>query len=230
MASLSLSGSSVRSQAIPRFPRPKLTTTLTLSPTSLGFRFSSLTYRRKSNLHEQDNMIGLTAHLQPMTCLPSSSTPRPLSNPSKKIHLRFRFRYLKFCAPIRRRPTRFLTLASNDDNKNNNNSNNNNNNELRKDPNGMEENGKKSGGLGPEESDASEKENGRSIFNSIRWGELFLNPDPDNILAVGLTGLLTWASVQVLLQLLFISVAILVAAVKYSLIAALLIFILITLL
>ncbi|ERN13165.1 hypothetical protein AMTR_s00040p00204380 [Amborella trichopoda] len=63
----------------------------------------------------------------------------------------------------------------------------------------------------------------------LRWREL-LDPDPQNILAVGLTGLLTWASVQVLWQLFFISLAILVAALKYSLIAALLLFILITLL
>ncbi|KAJ6983515.1 hypothetical protein NC653_026357 [Populus alba x Populus x berolinensis] len=64
----------------------------------------------------------------------------------------------------------------------------------------------------------------------IKWGDLLLNPDPDNILAVGLTGLLSWASVQVLWQLFVIALAILVAAVKYSFIAALLIFILITLL
>ncbi|XP_019059415.1 PREDICTED: uncharacterized protein LOC104824894 [Tarenaya hassleriana] len=65
-------------------------------------------------------------------------------------------------------------------------------------------------------------------FN-LRWGDL-LNPDPDNFVAIGLAGVLTWASVQVLSQLLFISLAILVAALKYSFIAALLIFILITLL
>jgi hypothetical protein len=45
-----------------------------------------------------------------------------------------------------------------------------------------------------------------------------------------LAGLLTWASVQVLWQLFFISLVILVAALKYSFIAALLIFILVTLL
>ncbi|KAL9419227.1 hypothetical protein AB3S75_037058 [Citrus x aurantiifolia] len=67
-----------------------------------------------------------------------------------------------------------------------------------------------------------------SGFN-LKWGDI-LNPDPDNIFAVGLTGLLTWASVQVLWQLLTISLAILVAALKYSFIAALLILILITLL
>jgi hypothetical protein len=73
---------------------------------------------------------------------------------------------------------------------------------------------------------------------NIKWGDLLLNPNPDNILAVGLTGLLTWASVQVLWQLFFISLVILVAALEYSFIdaleysfiAALLIFILVTLL
>ncbi|CAH2076080.1 unnamed protein product [Thlaspi arvense] len=64
---------------------------------------------------------------------------------------------------------------------------------------------------------------------SFRWGDL-LNPDPDNFVAVGLAGALTWASLQVLSQLFFISFAILVAALKYSFIAALLIFILVTLL
>lgn len=64
----------------------------------------------------------------------------------------------------------------------------------------------------------------------IRWQELLLSPDPDNVLAVGLTGILAWASLQVLWQLVFISLAILVAALKYSFIAALLLFILITLL
>ncbi|XP_044479015.1 uncharacterized protein LOC123205992 [Mangifera indica] len=72
------------------------------------------------------------------------------------------------------------------------------------------------------------KEDRRSLFN-LKWGEIF-DPDPDNIFAVGLTGVLTWASVQVLWQLLVISSAILVAALKYSFIAALLIVILITLL
>lgn len=57
-----------------------------------------------------------------------------------------------------------------------------------------------------------------------------LDPNPDNIVAVGLTGLLTWASVQVLWQLFVISAAIVLAALKYSIVAALLIFILITLL
>ncbi|XP_059625385.1 uncharacterized protein LOC132268571 [Cornus florida] len=73
------------------------------------------------------------------------------------------------------------------------------------------------------------KRDQRPRFN-LRWVDLLVDPDPDNILAVGLTGLLTWASVQVLWQLLFISLAIVVAALKYSFIAALLIFILIALL
>ncbi|XP_042510817.1 uncharacterized protein LOC122086158 [Macadamia integrifolia] len=71
--------------------------------------------------------------------------------------------------------------------------------------------------------------NGERPTLNFRWTDL-LDPDPENIFAVGLTGLLTWASVQVLWQLFFISLAILVAAVKYSFIAALLLFILITLL
>ncbi|KZV47043.1 hypothetical protein F511_34741 [Dorcoceras hygrometricum] len=66
-------------------------------------------------------------------------------------------------------------------------------------------------------------------FN-LRWVDLLLDPQPDNIVAVGLTGLLTWASVQVLWQLFLVSAAILIAALKYTLVAALLVFILITLL
>nr|XP_043613458.1 uncharacterized protein LOC122585391 [Erigeron canadensis] len=72
-------------------------------------------------------------------------------------------------------------------------------------------------------------EDERPRFN-LKWSELLFDPDPNNVVAVGLTGVLAWASVQVLWQLFVISFAILIAAVKYSLIAALLIFILITLL
>ncbi|KAJ0973449.1 hypothetical protein J5N97_021408 [Dioscorea zingiberensis] len=76
--------------------------------------------------------------------------------------------------------------------------------------------------------DLKKGEQQRPVFK-LRWRDL-LDPDPDNILAVGLTGVLAWASVQVLWQLFFISLAILLAALKYSFIAALLLFILITLL
>lgn len=84
-------------------------------------------------------------------------------------------------------------------------------------------------GFKKEEKEEDVKRDGRPTFN-LRWADLVLDPDPDNILAVGLTGLLAWASAQVLWQLFFISLAIIVAALKYSFIAALLIFILITLL
>lgn len=77
-------------------------------------------------------------------------------------------------------------------------------------------------------SSSNGQEQKRPLFG-FNWSNL-LDPDPDNVLALGLTGLLTWASVQVLCQLLFISFAIIVAALKYSFIAALLIFILIALL
>ncbi|CAK7355535.1 unnamed protein product [Dovyalis caffra] len=33
-------------------------------------------------------------------------------------------------------------------------------------------------------------------FNNIKWGDLLLKPDLENNLAIGLTGLLAWASVQ----------------------------------
>ncbi|AES60510.1 hypothetical protein MtrunA17_Chr1g0171461 [Medicago truncatula] len=80
----------------------------------------------------------------------------------------------------------------------------------------------------PPSSSGQEEQDKRPLFG-LNWSSL-LDRDPDNVLALGLTGILTWASVQVLWQLLFISLAILVAALKYSFIAALLIFILIALL
>ncbi|CAN1140124.1 hypothetical protein LINPERPRIM_LOCUS23639 [Linum perenne] len=83
---------------------------------------------------------------------------------------------------------------------------------------------------GNDQGRSSSSSSSSPFLPNINWGNLFLNPDPDNLIAVGLTGLLTWASVQLLWQLFTISLAILVAALKYSFIAALLIFILITLL
>ncbi|CAI8602036.1 unnamed protein product [Vicia faba] len=77
-------------------------------------------------------------------------------------------------------------------------------------------------------SSSNGQEQKRPLFG-FNWSNL-LDPDPDNVLALGLTALLTWASVQVLCQLFFISFAIILAALKYSFIAALLIFILIALL
>ncbi|XP_019087265.1 PREDICTED: uncharacterized protein LOC104720941 [Camelina sativa] len=74
------------------------------------------------------------------------------------------------------------------------------------------------GGNRPVSSDDSTKKDQFGGF-SFKWREL-LNPDQDNFVAVALAGVLTWASLQVLSQLFF----------KYSFIAALLIFILVTLL
>ncbi|PON34212.1 Transmembrane protein [Parasponia andersonii] len=150
-------------------------------------------------------MLGLTATHFPRT--PTLTTKLFLSELPHTEHL------LHFPKSTRTARSLVVALANKNDN------------ELKKDPtpSQREEND------GPPDSESG-KENGRSILSGIRWRDLLVSPDPDNILAVGLTGLLTWASVQVLWQLLFISLAILVAAVKYSLIAALLIFILITLL
>ncbi|RDX91731.1 hypothetical protein CR513_26238, partial [Mucuna pruriens] len=101
-----------------------------------------------------------------------------------------------------------------------NNSNNNNaelkeqgNTQQQQQPNGSNEQQQENG------SDWSQQ---RRPILGFNWRTL-LDPDPDNILALGLTGLLTWASVQVLWQLLFISLAILVAALKYSFLAAFLV-------
>lgn len=82
----------------------------------------------------------------------------------------------------------------------------------------------------PNPSNGNGSENKQAPFFKLKWTELLLDPDPDNVVSVGLTGLLTWASVQVVWQLLAVSFAIVVAALKYSFVAALLIFILVALL
>ncbi|CAL5439004.1 unnamed protein product [Camellia sinensis] len=86
--------------------------------------------------------------------------------------------------------------------------------EKNKDDDGIDNQNKKMN-VGDEEE--RNRRNGRPAFN-LRWGDLLLDPDPDNILAVGLTGLLAWASVQVLWQLFFISVAIIVAALNNNIV------------
>ncbi|KAM0001749.1 hypothetical protein Hdeb2414_s0005g00175451 [Helianthus debilis subsp. tardiflorus] len=74
-----------------------------------------------------------------------------------------------------------------------------------------------------EESNSSgAKEDPRLNF---RWRELILDPDPDNVVAVGLTGALVWAGVQVLWQLFVVIMAIMIAAIKYTFVGVLLIFV-----
>nr|KYP48931.1 hypothetical protein KK1_029332 [Cajanus cajan] len=106
--------------------------------------------------------------------------------------------------------------------------NNNNNNDLREQGKTQQQEAPPNGSNEQEEKVNDWGKQRRPILG-FNWSTL-LDPDPDNVLALGLTGILTWASVQVLWQLLFISFAILVAALKYSFIAALLLFILIALL
>ncbi|KAJ8444425.1 hypothetical protein Cgig2_005947 [Carnegiea gigantea] len=78
-----------------------------------------------------------------------------------------------------------------------------------------ESNGNGNGnGINSDEDDESKRENGWPGLN-LRWARLLLDPDPDNVLAVGLTGLLTWASVQVVWQLLVVSLAIVIAGLKF---------------
>lgn len=163
-------------------------------------------------------MLGLTALLNPGIHYPVSLASGLVSVTPHRNHLTLPISFLRIRTRIQRKPTRFVVFADN-------------NNGLNQNPKDRED----------KEETVEDRGNGtnggddlgndrRSIFSGIRWGDLLLDPDPDNILAVGLTGLLTWASVQVLWQLFFISFAIVVAALKYSFIAALLILILITLL
>ncbi|XP_050282025.1 uncharacterized protein LOC126722912 [Quercus robur] len=169
-------------------------------------------------------MLGITCFSHPPNPFPIRSAP--LVSPHN--NLSYPSLLPKSQPQIPRKSTRLLVVFAE------NNNNNNNNNGLSKDPKESNEEeekegiGSKSNGGGGGGGDDDLGKNGRPIFN-IRWGDL-LDPDPDNILALALTGLLTWASVQVLWQLFFISLAILLAALKYSFVAALLLFILITLL
>ncbi|KAF7075775.1 hypothetical protein CFC21_080526 [Triticum aestivum] len=85
-----------------------------------------------------------------------------------------------------------------------------------------------SGGGGPP---AEKPPQGPSLppLSEIRWGQL-LAPSPDNAAAVALTAALVWAGATLLLQLVLISASIFAAALKYSFVAALLLFVLIALL
>ncbi|CAN6566851.1 unnamed protein product [Malus baccata var. baccata] len=133
-----------------------------------------------------------------------------------QTHLNFSY-HSPLKTQIPKIPKRFVVFA-------------NNGNGLEQDSNSkerVEEKGKDEGtGSDGGGSDDDLGKNQRPLFGNIRWGDLLLDPDPNNVLAVGLTGLLTWASVQVL----SITLSMLVAAGKYSFIAAVLLFILITLL
>ncbi|KAK6933514.1 hypothetical protein RJ641_036408 [Dillenia turbinata] len=149
-------------------------------------------------------MLGFSLQLSSRPPIPSISRPIPPSLSSRQS--------ANF-SQIRKNPIRRSVVVFADNNKNNTNGNG---------------NGSGTGNGGEDELKGSERNRVSGFVVQLK--ELILDPDPDNLVAVGLTGLLTWASVQVLWQLLFVSVAILVAAIKYSFVAALLIFILITLL
>ncbi|KAL3520833.1 hypothetical protein ACH5RR_018985 [Cinchona calisaya] len=151
---------------------------------------------------------------------------RPSSHSTTILPFNFPHFYHHF--PLKSKtPLQFLNHRNKSSFSDDNNNNSNNNGEdgdrdpLRKDENKekeIRENGRENG-----------NGNERPRFN-LKWVDLLLDPDPENVVAVGLTGVLAWASVQVLWQLFVISIAILLAALKYSFVAALLIFILITLL
>lgn len=152
-----------------------------------------------------------SSSLQLISSISSSSS---LSTRSLRCKFTLHPAFLRPQSQIHRNRTRFTAFSSNNGNGLGGNI--------------KEREGERNGAKGSNGGDDLKKERG-PVFN-IKWAELLIDPDPDNILAVALTGLLAWASVQVLWQLFFISLAILVAALKYSFIAALLIFILITLL
>ncbi|XP_019414073.1 PREDICTED: uncharacterized protein LOC109325916 isoform X1 [Lupinus angustifolius] len=154
-------------------------------------------------------MLGFTiiSLLKPSLSLPSNSFH--FSSPSSPFSSKFQ------PFPSKSKPLLFFA------------SKNNNNGEVKEHGNKKQQ--PMNGSNGEEEDDVNNSSKQKRPIFSFNWSTL-LDPDPENILALGLTGLLTWASVQVLWQLLFISLAIILAALKYSFIAALLLFILITLL
>ncbi|XP_022743310.1 uncharacterized protein LOC111294311 [Durio zibethinus] len=158
-------------------------------------------------------MLGLVSSLHPQ--IPSTSP---------KLFLSYKYSSLfpKTQIPIPKHPSRFILFAQNGNTDNPTK-------ELNKKPEEEEEKGKRQPNGSINGNNGGDSRNDRRSMFNFRLGDL-LDPDPDNIIAVGLTGLLTWASVQVLWQLFLISGAILLAALKYSFIAALLLFILITLL
>ncbi|PWA75237.1 hypothetical protein CTI12_AA243970 [Artemisia annua] len=56
----------------------------------------------------------------------------------------------------------------------------------------------------------SSKVNGDEVPRvKVKWGELLLDPDRDNVVAVGLTGALVWAGVHVLWHLFLVIMAVL---------------------
>ncbi|KAF9674961.1 hypothetical protein SADUNF_Sadunf10G0182100 [Salix dunnii] len=142
-----------------------------------------------------DKMLGLNSFLHPQ--IPSfSGTPLLHPQPTTHSSASFPLKTSKKTHP------RLLFAQIN---------NNNNLTQEPKEPEQEKKNGSanNSGGSG----DDLKQDQPPPLFD-IKWGDLLLNPDPDNILAVGLTGLLSWASVQVLWQLFIIAFAILVAALK----------------
>lgn len=168
-------------------------------------------------------MLGFICSLHPQIQIQSSSSPKLFFTYNKYYSSSL---FPKPQISIPKYPSRFVLFAQNG----------NNDDLLTKQPNkkkpeeeenekakGRQPNGKVNG------NDVGDSSNDRRSMFNFRLGDL-LDPDPDNIVALVLTGLLTWASVQVLWQLFLISGAILLAALKYSFIAALLLFILITLL
>nr|XP_027111387.1 uncharacterized protein LOC113730712 [Coffea arabica] len=186
---------------------------------------------------------GLASFLPPLTLTPastlSSSKPSCITPSSSTTVLPFNFRNsfpLKSHSPQFNLRKKFLLLIrASDDNKSNNGEDSSNplskeglSKEGLKDDNNTNSNGIDGDNGG--ENGKNGNGNGRGPRLNLKWVDLLLNPDPDNVVAVGLTGVLAWASVQVLWQLFVISIAIVLAALKYSFIAALLIFILITLL
>lgn len=159
-------------------------------------------------------MLGFPCFSQPSISIPIPVLPHRSNffpSSSSSLTLKIQPRII-----IPRNPIKFVAFAEN----------NNNNNGLNEK---KQEEQQQAPSSNDDDDDDSSKDRRRPMFFNFKLGNL-LDPNPDNILAIGLTGLLTWASVQVLWQLCFISLAILVAALKYSFIAALLIFILITLL
>ncbi|CAK9316984.1 unnamed protein product [Citrullus colocynthis] len=118
--------------------------------------------------------------ISPSLPFPSAiSSPSSLSLPLYKFPLHYSF--FRSQSQISSNRRRFTAFANNK------------NNEL--DGNIKEREGERNGANGSSNGgDDLGKERG-PVFN-IKWAELLIDPDPDNILAVALTGLLAWASVQ----------------------------------
>ncbi|KAL8247529.1 hypothetical protein R6Q59_008745 [Mikania micrantha] len=128
-----------------------------------------------------------------LKCHYHTISPIPSTNPNQKLQA-INKPFFRF-PPTRSHGLSYIQLRS-----------------RRKNP--MRCNAEESDGNGPGRSEEAPRVN-------LRWGELVLDPDRNNVVAVGLTGALAWAGVWMMWQLFIVTMAILIAAIKYTFVGVL---------